>query len=64
MDDILGIQRLVLQQLLTTLKTLDVRGYESMNRLVGCVMLLEQLLSAPKEQEKTEEVPLEEVADG
>lgn len=32
-----------------TLKELDVRGYDSMNRLVGLVMLFESILNTPEE---------------
>lgn len=34
-----------LQRVIATLKTLDVRGWESMDRLVGCVMALERMVS-------------------
>ena len=35
-------------QIITTLKSLDVRGYESMDKLVGLVILFENMLnSAP-----------------
>ena len=38
-----------------TLKELDVRGYDSMNRLVGLVMLFESILNAPLPEEQGEE---------
>lgn len=31
-----------------TLKEMDVRGYDSMNRLVGLVMLFESILNEPE----------------
>ena len=34
-----------------TLKEIDVRGYESMNRLVGLVMLFESILNEPEKEQ-------------
>lgn len=34
-----------LLRVVSTLKTLDVRGWDSMDRLVGCVMALERMIS-------------------
>lgn len=36
-----------LQSIIFTLKSIDVRGYESMDRLVGLVMLFERILHTP-----------------
>jgi hypothetical protein len=37
----------LLQSVIATLKGIDVRGYESMDRLVGLVMLFERILNSP-----------------
>ena len=42
-----------------TLKEIDVRGYDSMNRLVGLVILFEQILNTPAEPQ-TEDNPINE----
>lgn len=42
-----------------TLKEIDVRGYDSMNRLVGLVILFEQILNTPVEPQ-TEDDPINE----
>lgn len=34
----------IIKNVINTLKSLDVRGYDSMDRLVGCVMVLEKYL--------------------
>ena len=34
--------------IIKTLKEMDVRGYDSMNRLVGLVMLFESILNEPE----------------
>lgn len=34
--------------IIRTLKEMDVRGYDSMNRLVGLVMLFESILNEPE----------------
>ena len=36
-----------LQSIIFTLKSIDVRGYDSMDRLVGLVMLFERVLNTP-----------------
>lgn len=41
------IEKQMVAQVISTLKALDVRGYNSMNSLVGMVMLFENLLSSP-----------------
>lgn len=37
----------VIQRIIFTLKEIDVRGFDSMNRLVGLVMLFEDILDSP-----------------
>ena len=44
--------------IIKTLKEMDVRGYDSMNRLVGLVMLFESILNSPPADEQ-EEVKVE-----
>lgn len=44
----------LLQSIILTLKNIDVRGYDSMDRLVGLVMLFENILNQPP-VETTEE---------
>lgn len=43
----------ILKGIIASLKRIDVRGYESMDRLVGCVIVLESLLkpAGPKASE-------------
>ena len=41
--------------IIKTLKELDVRGYDSMNRLVGLVMLFETILNNPPVDQQVEE---------
>ena len=47
----------MIQRVIETLKSLDVRGFDSMDRLVGLVMLFEKMLKQLDEQsvEKGEE---------
>ena len=52
------ISRETIFSIIHTLKEMDVRGYDSMNRLVGLVMLFENVLNAPPVEKK------EESADG
>ena len=37
----------LLKSVIATLKGIDVRGYDSMDRLVGLVMLFERILNTP-----------------
>ena len=46
--------------IIQTLKEMDVRGFDSMNRLVGLVALFENILSNPVEN-KSEEIEVKEV---
>lgn len=41
--------------IIKTLKEMDVRGYDSMNRLVGLVMLFESILNNPPVDEEVEQ---------
>ena len=47
----------VIKSVLVTLKAIDVRGFDSMNRLVGLVMLFEQIMQTPVTQ------PVKEIAE-
>jgi len=49
------VDRGVLYGLVQSLKQIDVRGYDSMDRLVGCVMVLENLMNAPAPAKKEEQ---------
>ena len=49
------VDRGVLAGIIDSLKKLDVRGYDSYDRLVGCVMVLENLKYAPPPEKKEEE---------
>lgn len=42
--------------IIQTLKEMDVRGFDSMNRLVGLVALFENILNNPVEEKKEEVV--------
>lgn len=44
------INRDLIFSVIKTLKEMDVRGYDSMNRLVGLVMLFENILNTPPEE--------------
>ena len=44
------INRDLILSVIKTLKEMDVRGYDSMNRLVGLVMLFENILNTPPEE--------------
>ena len=39
-----------IQRIIGTLKTIDVRGFDSMDKLVGCVIALENLLNDINEE--------------
>ena len=41
-----------IQRVILTLKQIDVRGFDSMNRLVGLVMLFEDILNRQNESEE------------
>ena len=58
MSDIICIDKEVLLQIIATLKTLKVDGYDSMERLVNCVTYLEMVMNPPQkgEPEQEEEV--------
>lgn len=45
----------LLVRIVATLKQIDVRGYESMDRLVGLVMMLEHMLSTEPMKESADE---------
>lgn len=49
------LKKEAIQSIILTLKNIDVRGFDSMNRLVGLVMFFENLLnSQPVDEEKGE----------
>lgn len=51
MDDIYMIDKALMRDVIETLKTLDVRGWRSMDALVGCVLALEQGFNPPPDTE-------------
>jgi len=51
----------LIKTVISTLKQMDVRGYESMDRLVGLVMLFEQVLAKAEEEAKKQEAPQIEI---
>lgn len=55
MDNIVVVDKNLLRSIINSLKKIEVRGFDSMDILVGCVMLLEQTLNAPKPVEDTQE---------
>lgn len=55
--DLFVIDRDLMANIIATLKTLDVRGYESMDKLVGCVIHLERAMNnkiVPNDRKKEE----------
>lgn len=50
------VDRDVIASLISSLRKIDVRGFESMDRLVGCVIVLQKLAnqSAPEAGEESE----------
>ena len=54
MGDLFIIEKSLMADIIASLKSLDVRGFNSMDTLVGCVILLENALNAPPPEEKTE----------
>ena len=48
------IDETVIMRVIATLKEIDVRGFDSMNRLVGLVMLFESVLQNMSEQAEAE----------
>ena len=51
----------MITRVIATLKEIDVRGFDSMNRLVGLVMLFENVLQNMSEQaaQEKQETPVE-----
>ncbi len=51
----------MIMRVIATLKEIDVRGFDSMNRLVGLVMLFENVLQNMSEQaaQEEQETPVE-----
>ncbi len=41
-----------IQSIILTLKNIDVRGFDSMNRLVGLVMFFENILNTPPDNKE------------
>lgn len=46
------INRDLILSVIKTLKEMDVRGYDSYNRIVGLVMLFENILNTPPEEKE------------
>jgi len=49
------IDETVIMRVIATLKEIDVRGFDSMNRLVGLVMLFDSVLQSMREQTEAEQ---------
>ncbi len=47
MSEHVVVDKMSVKMLVNTLKQIDVRGFDSMDRLVGAVMVLEEILSRP-----------------
>lgn len=45
-----------IMRIITTLKEIDVRGYESMNRIVALVLLFERMMEGPSIEQKAEAI--------
>lgn len=52
-----------LVNIINTLNTIEVKGKENMNRMLGCILLLEKM-AHEAEQNDEPEIKLEEVSDG
>ena len=50
------ISEAAIQSVITTLKGIKVRGFDSMNRLVGLVMFFENILNQPPINEPADEI--------
>lgn len=53
------ISEAAIQSVITTLKGIKVRGFDSMNRLVGLVMFFENILNQPPIDEPADEIEKE-----
>ena len=55
------IDETMIMRVIATLKEIDVRGFDSMNRLVGLVMLFENVLQnmSEKAAQEEQETPVE-----
>lgn len=56
MDELFAIEKPIMGDIIVTLKSLKVDGYESMEKLVTCITYLEMAMNPPKKEEKQEEV--------
>ena len=57
------ISRELIESVILTLKSIDVRGYDSMDRLVGLVMLFERIKNTPAAAPAPAEEPKKEEAE-
>lgn len=57
------LKKELVQQIINTLKAIKPRGYESMDRLVGLVMLLESIIKQADEMAKKQTEEAEKNAD-
>ena len=48
MENLFVMDKKLMEQIINTLKQIDVRGFDSMDALVGCVMLLQQGMNPPQ----------------
>lgn len=55
MNETVKVDRQLLGFVIETLKTIDVRGFESMDALVGCVITLTQMMNTPVIKTETKE---------
>lgn len=44
---------------INTLNTIEIKGRENMNRMLGCIMLLERMAAEKDEEPKIEILPME-----
>lgn len=63
MGDVFIIDKALMAEIINRLKTIHPTDFDGMNKLVGCVLVLEEAMNPPKSEQKTEEIKIEEVAD-
>ena len=56
MEELFAMEKPIMEQIILILKSIKVDGYESMEKLVNCVMYLEMAMNPPKQEEKKQEV--------
>lgn len=53
-----------LQMVINTLNTIEVRGRENMNHLLGCIMALEHIMAQQEEPQDGPEISIVPVTEG